>query len=196
MSAMGWFDKKTPSIDDIVGQQQASRPAAKPAASQSAAKPAASKPATSKPAASKTAASVTANKAMSKSDFGIQKAIELMRNLPADNIPLVVQVVRATLESANVSVEAIIGDAEIKQAKIENRIDTLEKEIKEYEEEIEARRHEIKALKSDFAETSNVREKLELSVKKDDAPQPAAAAAKPAVRSSTQIGGLPGGKLG
>lgn len=162
---MGWFDRKTPDIEDVIAKpnpqpRPAQKPAAKPAAQ--AAKPAA-KPAASP--AKQPAASSTAAKSMSSSEFGIQKAIELMRNLPADNIPLVVQVVRTTLESANVSVEAIISDAEIKQAKIENRIESLEKEIKEYEEEIAARRDEISALKADFKETSGVRDKLELSLK-------------------------------
>ena len=165
---MGWFDRKNPDLDDVDPQPQAtSRPAAvnHAAKNAAAAKPAANSSA-SKPAA-KSAAAKPAAKSMSASEFGIQKAIELMRNLPPDNIPLVVSVVRATLESANVSVKAIISDAEIKQAKIENRIGTLEGEIKDYEEEIAARRDEIKRLKADFKETSDVRDKLELSMKPD-----------------------------
>src|SRR5277367_1413451 len=44
-------------------------------------------------------------------DYGINKAIELMRTLPDDNIELVVRVVKATLESTNSAVATIIKDA-------------------------------------------------------------------------------------
>ena len=114
--------------------------------------------------------SVTKNdKSMSTaSDYGIQKAIELMRNLPADNIPLVVQVVRTTLESTNIEVPSIISDAKAKRARIATRIDGLRKEIAEFEEEIAARRKEIAALEADGAETKTVQERLELAMKADE----------------------------
>ena len=165
---MGWFDRKNPSIDDIDDPQP----------QQAAPKPAAAKPAAAKPAAAATPAATAATAApaakasmptqSAKSSFGIEKAIELMRNLPDDNEQLVVTVVRTTLESANVSVEAIIDDAELKQAKIENRVDALKKEIAEYEEEIAARKDEIRRLEEDHAETTAVRKKLELSLKPQD----------------------------
>jgi peptidoglycan hydrolase CwlO-like protein len=178
---MGWFDKKASDLDDLDDPQP--RPAAKPVA----AKPAAAKPAAAKPAAAKPAAAKPAAKAASsaKSGFGIEKAIELMRSLPDNNEALVVSVVRTTLESTNVSVEAIIDDAEMKTARIENRVDSLKKEIKDHEEEIAARREEISRLEADHRETTKVQKKLELSLKADaEAAKPAAAkaaAAKPAV---------------
>lgn len=98
-------------------------------------------------------------------DFGIQKAIELMRDLPQQNVELVVQVVKKTLESMQVDVATIIDDAKNKQAKIQGRIKGLEEEIAEFKEEIAAREEEITALKSDFAETRQVRERLELAQK-------------------------------
>jgi len=97
-------------------------------------------------------------------EFGIQKAMELMRKLPADNIPLVVQVVRATLESTNVDVASIISDARDKRARIEARIDGLRAEITDFEEEIAARREEISALEADEAETKTVQERLEMAM--------------------------------
>ena len=54
------------------------------------------KPPVRKPAAAKP------TKAEDMPDFGIQKAIELMRELPSQNVELVVQVVKKTLESMNV----------------------------------------------------------------------------------------------
>ncbi|MCX4246780.1 coiled-coil domain-containing protein [Paraliomyxa miuraensis] len=103
-------------------------------------------------------------------EFGIQKAMELMRKLPADNTPLVVQVVRATLESTNVDVTSIISDAKDKRRRIEARIENLRHEIVEFEEEISARRQEISALEADEAETKNVQERLEMAMGSEDDP--------------------------
>lgn len=97
--------------------------------------------------------------------YGIQKAIELMRSLPSDNIPLIVQVVRTTLESTNVDVPSIIEDAKAKRARIVARIEGLRREIANYEEEIAARREEIVALDADHAETKLVQDRLELSIR-------------------------------
>jgi outer membrane murein-binding lipoprotein Lpp len=89
--------------------------------------------------------------------------MELMRKLPPDNIPLVVNVVRTTLESLNIDVESIIADAKEKRAKIAERISGLEGEIAELEEEVAARREEIKALHDDAAETKVVQERLQMA---------------------------------
>lgn len=98
-------------------------------------------------------------------DFGIQNAMELMRKLPADNVPLVVSVVKTTLESLNVDVESIIEDAKEKRTKISDRISGLQAEIAEFEEEVAARREEIKALQDDATETKTVQERLQMATK-------------------------------
>jgi hypothetical protein len=105
------------------------------------------------------------SKAEDMPEFGIQKAIELMRDLPSQNVELVVQVVKKTLESMEVDVATIVDDAKSKQAKIQGRIKGLEDEIADFKEEIAGREEEIAALKSDFAETRLVRERLELAQK-------------------------------
>ena len=95
--------------------------------------------------------------------YGIDKAIQLMRTLPSDNVELVVQVVKHTLESTNVHIPEIIGDARRKQDDIQGRIKVLRDEIAEFEREIESRREEISRLDADYKETSLVRERLELA---------------------------------
>jgi hypothetical protein len=173
---MGWFDRKVPEIDEseLAPQPQSQtqpKPQPKPQPqAQAAAAPAAAKP---KPAArpEPEPAPAPAPAPRPATGFGIEKAIELMRTLPEANVALVVQVVRATLESANVSVEAIIGDADAKQDRIESRISVLEDEIKDREDQIAKRKQEIKELQDDHAETKAVRGKLELSLKPDDAPK-------------------------
>lgn len=158
--SMGLFDRKrqAPEPDPV--------PEAKPEVQQQAQTQPAAEP---KPAAAPSSSVKKDEKSMTTaSDYGIQKAIELMRNLPADNIPLVVQVVRTTLESTNIDVPSIIGDAKAKRARIATRIDGLRKEIAEYEEEIGGRRKEIAALEADGAETKTVQERLELAMKADE----------------------------
>jgi predicted nucleic acid-binding Zn-ribbon protein len=128
--------------------------------------------ASQKPAATPTARTTpTASEAPDMPEFGIQKAIQLMRELPQQNVELVVAVVKKTLESMSVDVATIIDDAKTKQAKIQGRIKTLEDEIQELKDEISAREEEISALKTDFAETRQVRERLELAQKTPSAPK-------------------------
>jgi len=98
-------------------------------------------------------------------DYGINKAIELMRMLPSENVELVVRVVKTTLESTNIKVAAIIKDATRKQGELEGRVNVLKKEISELEAEISTRKKEISALETDHRETSMVKERLQLAEK-------------------------------
>jgi hypothetical protein len=93
-------------------------------------------------------------------DYGINKAIELIRSLPDDNMELVVLVVKTTLESANVKVSTIINDAVRKQSMLEKRIDSLAREVSALEAEVAARKREIATLEADYKETSTVKEWL------------------------------------
>jgi DNA repair exonuclease SbcCD ATPase subunit len=96
-----------------------------------------------------------------KRAYGIEKVAELMRSLPTENMDLVVQVVKKTLESFNVDVSGIIGDAEQKLGAIQSRIDRFEGEIAKFRKEIEEREGEIKSLKEDFQEISEIKSHLE-----------------------------------
>jgi hypothetical protein len=144
-----------PSLDEAPARPSAAAPA----------RPSTAAPTQPKPAETAKAAPRRDTKAEDMPEFGIQKAIELMRDLPQQNIELVVQVVKKTLESMQVDVVSIIEDAKTRQAKIQGRIKDLEEEIAELREEIAAREGEIAALKTDFAETRQVRERLEMAQK-------------------------------
>ena len=115
------------------------------------------------PAAS--AASTAASKQPDHPDYGINKAIELMRLLPDENVELIVRVVKTTLESTNINVASIVKDAARKQAQIEARVDVLKKEIAGLESEIGTRRSEIGTLETDHKETSMVKDRLMLAEK-------------------------------
>jgi hypothetical protein len=118
-------------------------------------------------------------------DYGIEKAIELMRTLPQENVELVVQVVKFSLESVGIKLPTIIEDAIRRQKDIQGRIGVLKGEISELEQEIKTRKDEIDRLDADHKETTMVRDRLELA-ENIGKPKPAAAS------GSISSPGLPG----
>jgi hypothetical protein len=97
--------------------------------------------------------------------YGIDDAIALMRTLPSENIELVVQVVKQTLESARIDIPVIIDDASAKLQRIDGRIAVLRDAIAELEREIDTRRAEIDQLEAENRETTRVKERLMLAEK-------------------------------
>jgi hypothetical protein len=96
--------------------------------------------------------------------YGIDDAIKLMRTLPVDeNVELVVRVIKHTLASLNVQVTDIVTDAISRQESLRTSINDYGKAIQEFEREIDARRQEIMRLEQEYAETTSVRERLELA---------------------------------
>lgn len=120
---------------------------------------------------------------MDNDDYGIDKAIELMRTLPQENIELVVQVVKFSLESVGIHLPTIIQDAMRRQNDLQGRIAALKAEIADLEAEIKSRRDEIAKHETDHKETSMVRDRLELAEKIGK--KPAAAAPSSSVTSSS-----------
>ncbi len=118
-----------------------------------------------------------------KGQYSIEDAIELMRQLPRENNEVVVTVVKKTLESTNIQVSDIIGDADNKETRIRNQHKTLEEEIKELEAQIAKRNQQIGDLLKDLKETTDVRERLQLALKLDKSSQPQAKAPEPKAES-------------
>jgi hypothetical protein len=152
---MGLFDKKIKKPTDLDDEPEPAVP-----------EPAHAKPASAPApvAAAKPAPAPAATKP-DHPDYGINKAIELMRLLPEDNIELIVRVVKTTLESTNINVASIVQDATRKQAQIEARVGVLKKEIAGLEGEIATRRSEIALLETDHKETTSVKDRLVLAEK-------------------------------
>jgi|GEM_PF-1387737 len=99
-----------------------------------------------------------------KPAYGIDDAIRLMRTLPVDqNVDLVVRVVKNTLESLHVRVTDILADAGKRQDLLRENISDLETAITHFQREIEERRQEIARLQDELAETTSVRERLQLA---------------------------------
>ena len=123
-------------------------------------------------------------------DFGINKAIELMRALPSENVELVVRVVKTTLESINIKVASIIKDATRKEGELEGRVAVLKKEISELEAEIGTRRKEIAGLEADHKETTMVKDRLILAEKLASGSEMKEAVPRPVSESRPITGGF------
>jgi hypothetical protein len=194
------FDSPVDQVDLGASSRTPEPAAAKPAAP--AAEPAktAPAPAASTPASAAAAAPTTAPKAatpapapakgapsMDNDDYGIDKAIELMRTLPQENIELVVQVVKFSLESVGIHLPTIIQDAVRRQNDLQGRIAALKAEIADLEAEIKQRKDEIAKHETDHKETSMVRDRLELAEKIGKKPS-AATTSSASSSSSGSIG--------
>jgi hypothetical protein len=108
--------------------------------------------------------------------YGIDRAIELMRQLPEENIELVVAVVKTTLQSVGIDISSIIKDGTRKQNEMQARIEVLRREIAGLENEINARRAEIGSLDAERRETALVKDRLSLAEKSNGAPRDQTAA--------------------
>ena len=96
--------------------------------------------------------------------YGIQDAILLMRTLPVDqNVELVVSVIKRTLESLNVGVPDLIEDAARRQAMLTQQVQELHRQIANLEHEIQRRKEQIQQIEADYAETTMVKERLEMA---------------------------------
>ena len=109
--------------------------------------------------------------------YGIRRAIDLLRRLPAGERAVLVEVVRMTLESVNVPVAAIIEDADSREAEIDRRIAVLRTAVKEREEEIATRREEIANLEVEQKEIARVKQELNAAREQAEAPKTSNAAA-------------------
>lgn len=120
---------------------------------------------TEQPKAEAPAPKAEAAKPVRPSNYGIEKAIELMRLIPfaANNEEQFVIVIKKTLESTNISVPGIISDADIKLKNLEGEIGMLRDDIKNFEAEIEKRKKRIEELQADHGETTQVKNRLELA---------------------------------
>lgn len=103
--------------------------------------------------------------------YGIQEAIELIRKLPNVNTDIVINVVIKTLESANISVEKIVQDAQSRESRIEDRSGRLITKIEALEAEIAELNIEISQLNTELEETNKVKELLLRSLT-TDTPEP------------------------
>jgi hypothetical protein len=96
-------------------------------------------------------------------EYGIDKAIELLRKLPEENTDLVVTVVRETLQSANIDVDLVVEDAQIKANRMQDKMSELTSEIAVLKTQIAQKEAEIIQTETTCKETQRVQELLQRS---------------------------------
>ena len=142
---MGFFSKKDQGVQEDVGKQQQKQPEPSPSGAP--------------PPAAKSAPAVQA-----PASYGIDNVIELMRSLPLKGNPeLVVEVIKKTLESTQISIETIVHEATTKQRALEDRAKQLLAEGGALRAERDKLRQMIQLLQAEFDETSEMMEYLQLS---------------------------------
>jgi len=131
--------------------------------------------------------SLGAVEAKQNGHYGIDKAIELMRTLPSDdsNNPLVVQVVKQTLESLNIDIASIVGDASRKQRSIEAHIAQLAREMAALENDINRRQAKIESLQIAREEITRAKARLLMAQQHRAESESRAEAAAPGAESTT-----------
>jgi septal ring factor EnvC (AmiA/AmiB activator) len=104
--------------------------------------------------------------------YGIDDAIQLMRTLPVNQQPdLVLLVVRNTLASMNVDLRQVIDSGSSKQERLNASVAKITTAIAELENEINARKQELAKIEADLAETSAVKDRLEMAARWAEAGQ-------------------------
>ncbi len=104
--------------------------------------------------------------------YGIDDAIQLMRTLPVNQQPdLVLLVVRNTLASMNVDLRQVIDSGTNKQERLSASVAKITAAIAELEGEINTRKQELARIEADLAETSAVKERLEVAARWAEAAQ-------------------------
>lgn len=100
--------------------------------------------------------------------YGLDEVMALLRRLPdhgLEQVTLIVRVIKATLESAGVTLPPIIDAALHRLADREDHLDRLAAEIDALHTEIGERQAEIARLEGELAETTMVRDRLELAMR-------------------------------
>ena len=95
--------------------------------------------------------------------YGIDQVTALLRDLPADanSSNIVVSTVTRTLESANIDVLKIVGDARNKEASLTSQINELNDEIEALKKQLTEKKDQINVSTAILEETKKVRELLE-----------------------------------
>lgn len=173
---MGLFNRKNPYEKDALDLEAAmrttperpelkARPPAAPAPSAmmspQASMPQAPAPQAPMPPPMAAAPAVVARPA----SYGIEDAIQLMRELPDNKKEMVITIVQKTLVSAKINVSTILDDATRKIERLERKNEKLAQEIRELEEAILQRKLEMDHNARDVAETREVKVSFEAALR-------------------------------
>lgn len=116
-----------------------------------------------------------------KSKYGIDKAITLVRSLQKHNINsrVIAGIMKQTLESVGIHFTDIVSDAKRKESQINNEFIQKDRQFEEMTRKFEAMKQEKIKLQQELDETASVREFLQQAIKEE---RPVAAETKPTAR--------------
>jgi hypothetical protein len=95
--------------------------------------------------------------------YGIEQALALLKSIPTEGLPekTVVDIVRKTLESAGISIPALLEVANRRQDEITNEIVRIQGEIASLHQAIEEKTGQVSFYQEQLAEIGSLRERFE-----------------------------------
>jgi len=96
--------------------------------------------------------------------YGIEQALALLKSIPTEGVDekVVVDIVRKTLESAGISIPALLEIANRRQDEITNEIVRIQGEIATLHQQIEERTGQVSFFQEQLAEIGSLRERFEV----------------------------------
>ena len=98
--------------------------------------------------------------------YGIDDAIQLLRQLPESEDHQTMSVVCKTLESAQISMSDLLQDARQKEQKLKQQHKGLEQEIEQLQSKMDDRRKQLKQLSESLEEVTRIKARFEQGLDK------------------------------
>ena len=97
------------------------------------------------------------------SGFGVEQALELLRQVPLGglNDRMVIDVIRKTLASAGINLQALMEAAAYRQDEMTNEIVRIQSEISALHQAIEDKTAQVQMYQSQLAELGSLRDRFE-----------------------------------
>jgi hypothetical protein len=114
--------------------------------------------------------SSSARRGMFQTGFGVDEALQLLKQLPDNDDELMIYGVKTTLESVGVDIGQIIQDAQNKAENVKSQIAGVEDEIAALETQILEKSQTIDQHSDHLAELNNLKRRLEHAIRLEEAP--------------------------
>lgn len=111
----------------------------------------------------------TSPQARASGRYGIDDAIELLRQLPESEDHHTMSVICKTLESAQIRMSDLLQDARQKEQKLKQQHKGLEQDIEQLQAKIDDRRKQLKQLSESLEEVTRIKARFEQGVGKPKA---------------------------
>lgn len=116
---------------------------------------------------------------VSSGRYGIDDAIELLRQLPESEDHQTMSVICKTLESAQIRMSDLLQDARQKEQKLKQQHKGLEQDIEQLQAKIDDRRKQLKQLSESLEEVTRIKARFEQGLGKPKTPKEPSASTRP-----------------